>query len=213
MGIGGGIGDGKRGESGSTAPGGTPRTAGPFRAALRLGLLCLAVPVLGGCFGDSPADRSEPTSRPPSSIPVSVSQPHARGPISVRLGIGLPVLTAERCEPSARRVCSTDATRSWAPVEQTVGATVTDARTRLARGHVSWTTVLTFSPQDADGLARQSRRASALGGDVLVLGSDRMVLTALPPSTVRGDRAVLSDLEKGAAWAVVEGFSRDQGGH
>ena len=163
---------------------------------------------LGGCFGSSGSTGSEPSS-PPSSIPVSVSQPHARGPFPARLQAGLPVLTPDRCEPSARRVCSTDATRSWAPVDSTAPVTVADVSTHLAHGHSSWTTVVAFSPEDSAELARWSRGASSVGGDVLVLGPDRTVLAALPPSTIHDDRSTLTGLDKGVAWAVVEGFSRD----
>ena len=196
--------------------GGTARSGLRAGAVPPLGraLLGLALIALAGCSdGSGSSDRSVPTSPPPSSIPVTVAQPHVRGPLPVRLQVGLAVLTPDRCRPEQHRVCSVDATRTWVPVESTRPATVAAVRTSLTARHTSWTTVVAFSTADAADLRRCSRRASALGGQVLVLGADRVVLAALPPSTIRGDRATLVDLEKQAAWDVVEGFSRDPGGY
>ena len=189
---------------------GTTATGRPTRGATVSLVLCLAA-LAAGCTGSTSgsADRSSPQTSPPSSIPVLAEQPHAVGPFPVRLRVGLSVLTPGVCDPTdLRLVCSVDGSHSWAPVEQATAATVSDVRTRLAQRHTSWTTVVAFAAGDAGSLARQSRRATAVGGVVLVVGADGRVLAALPPSTIHGDHATLRELDKAAAWAVVEGFSR-----
>lgn len=188
---------------------GTP-AARPAARLLLCGVLATAAAgaLLTGCT-DTSSEPGRPSPAAPASIPVTVEEPHAVGPFPVRLQVGLPVLTPDRCDPSVEGlVCSTDGRQSWKPVEGTAAATVTDVRTRLSHRHTSWTTVVAFEEGDGDRLRRWSRSASSVGGVVLVLDDRRQVLVAVPASTLRGTRAVLTRLDKPTAWSLVEGFSR-----
>ena len=163
---------------------------------------------LGACTGTS-SGRAEPTSSPvPSSVPVTVADPHARGPIPVRLQVGLAELTPDTCDRlDERRVCSPDGSHSWAPLGPQTAATVADVQAHLSAGHTSWTVVVALADRDAGRLRALGERATSVGGVVLVEDAERRVLAAIPASTLRGSRAVLDDLDKAVAWDLVAGFS------
>lgn len=188
--------------------GGTPTARRLGTALLVPALVSALVSALAACTSD-PSGSRQPTPVP-SSIPVRAAQPHAAGPFAIQLQVGLAVMTVDRCDAgNPRRVCSPDGSRSWAPLGPITPATVADVRTHLADRHTSWTTVVSFTDADRPALRRDSRRATAVGGVVLVLDTDRRVLAAVPASTIHAADAVMTDLDKPAAWGLVEGFEGD----
>ena len=175
-----------------------------MRSRVRTTLALLACATLTACSdGGDPAQEPTPT---PSSLAVEPQQPHVAGRVHVTLLPGLAVMTDDECTPEEkRRVCSADGAESWAPIGDPAAATLVEARTHLAGGHTSWTTVLRFAPDSRGALRRAARDAAAAGGLVLVLAGDR-VLAAVPASAVHGAAAVLADLDKATAWELVAAF-------
>ncbi|MFC4785719.1 hypothetical protein ACT8ZV_14660 [Nocardioides sp. MAHUQ-72] len=182
---------------------------GPVRTTRALvAIACLVVgPATGlaGCSGSGEDSAPAPTPSE-SSIAAYPEQPHVTTRVAVTVRAALTVMTDDECSPEdERRVCSVDGTQSWAPIEQPARATLVEARTRLVRGHTSWTTLLRFSPGSAPALRAAAREAGASGGVVVVMAHDR-VLTAVPAADVAGRTVVLRDLDKPTAWQVVRSF-------
>ena len=179
---------------------------GRMRSRVRTTLALLLCAALTACSGsDSSAPAPTPT---PTSLAVEPQQPHVSGSVHVTLLPGLAVMTDDECTPEEkRRVCSADGAESWAPIGDPATATLVEARTHLAGGHTSWTTLLRFAPDSRAALRRAARDAAAAGGLVLVLAGDR-VLAAVPASDVHGAAAVLTDLDKATAWGQVAAFER-----
>ncbi len=152
----------------------------PVRTTLAV-LVCAA---LAACSDGGSGAAPQPT---PTRLAVEPQQPHVTGRIHVTLRPGLTVMTDDRCTPEeTRRVCSADGAQSWAPIAEPVPATLVEARTHLAAGHTSWTTVLRFAPGSRPALQRTARVAGGSGGVVLVMADD-LVLAAAPAHTVHHD--------------------------
>jgi len=176
-----------------------------MRSRVRTTLALLACVALTACSGNGSDPAPEPTPTP-TSLAVEPQQPHVAGHVHLTLLPGLAVMTDDECTPEEkRRVCSADGAESWAPIGDPAAATLVEARTHLAGGHTSWTTVLRFAPDSREALRRAARDAAAAGGLVLVLAGDR-VLAAVPASDVHGAAAVLADLDKATAWEQVAAF-------
>ncbi|WP_344148560.1 hypothetical protein [Nocardioides koreensis] len=172
---------------------------------VRTTLALLACAALTACSGNG-SDATPTPSPTPTTLAVAPQQPHVAGRVPVTLLPGLTVMTDDECTPQEkRRVCSAEGTESWAPIGDPAAATLVEARTHLAGGHTSWTTVLRFASGSRATLQQATRAAAAAGGVVLVLARDR-VLAAVPASDVHGTTAALTDLDKATAWDTVAAF-------
>ena len=185
---------------------------GHMHAGVGTTVTLLACVALAGCSSDpgspSPGQGTRQPGPTPSSVAAVPRQPHVTRQVPVQLRAGLSVMSDDPCTPDGtRRVCSADGTRAWAPLADPAPATLVEASTRLTAGHTSWTTTLRFSPASRAALARTAREAAGAGGVVLVVARGR-VLADVPPPLVHGAEAVVTGLDKPAAWDMVTAFDR-----
>ena len=165
-----------------------------------LSTLVSAALLTSGCSAASIRGQDDKT---PGDTPLTDTRPDVRGPLTVVVQAGLPLVAGAACEPRDNRVCSVDGLSTYVPIEPRARAVVRRARTDLAPGSTSWTVRIVFRTADTRVVRRAADRARAAGGRLLLLTPDRVVVAAIAPADVRGHRIVHTSLTKPDAWQRI----------
>ena len=171
---------------------------------LPISLVVSAALLNSGCSAGSPRGQDDTT---PTDTSVSDTRPDLRGPLTVVVQAGLPLVAGAACEPRDNRVCSVDGLATYVPIEPRARAVIRRARTDLAPGSTSWTVQITFRTADTRDVRRAADRARAAGGRLLLLTTDRVVVAAIAPDDLHGHRVVQTSLTKPEAWQRVHALA------
>ena len=177
----------------------------PCSRALRTAAALLLSAALFGCQ-DSPRSTTTPEATPREASQAAPQPPHFAGRLDVELQAGLVGVggsDAQTCAPTARRVCSSDGTRTYAPLEEPVAATLVRAHARLSPGHGDWTTTFRFDGASRRAVTSAASTAAGVGGVLLVMTPARQVLLVARPADVDREVIRLTQLSKPEAWRLV----------
>ncbi|MEO6510797.1 MAG: hypothetical protein ABIO16_07395 [Nocardioides sp.] len=172
--------------------------------------LLLLAALATGCDGTTSSGAEAP--EPDATTPGPVAIPELTGRLEVRVVTGLRVFGLGCRQRTEHDACSPDGSATYTWLAPRSGArpktvTVTGVRMHPDRSHRAWVVAIRFARHDRVAVRRAARHAIGAGGYTLVLDDHTGdALQAAGSMDARGDRIVVRDLTKPAAWDLVSGY-------